>query len=102
MISVQPHEALQISFNNAIYRHEDILRRIFSILKDPHQSLVCKFWHAINSSWKTYKLILEMYNQQEFMTRFTIQLPLRSGEEYIEQVKQIFVCVQLLVKKAGI
>ena len=102
MIRVRPHETLQTSFNDAIYHHEDILRRIFSILKDPHQSLVCKFWHAINSSWITYKLILEMYNQQEFMTRFTIQLPLQPGEEYISRVKQIFVSVQALVKAAGI
>lgn len=87
-----PHEGL----------NEDILRHIFLILKDPHQFLVCQFWHTVNSGWKTYRLILEIYNQQEFMTRFTTQLPLQSGEEYVERVKQIFVCVHELVKTAGI
>jgi hypothetical protein len=43
-----------------------------------------------------------MYNRQEFMTRFVIQLPIRSKDEYIEQVKQIFVCVQARVQAAVI
>ena len=89
-------------FNDLILHTEDILRRIFLILKDPYQSLVCKFWHKVNSGPETYRSILEMYNRQEFMTRFTIQLSLRSKEEYIEQVKQIFVCVQARVQAAGI
>src|SRR5579872_6652546 len=99
---VRPPEPLSISFNEAIKHQEDILRHIFFILKDPHQSLVCEFWRKINSSWKTYKLILEMYNPQEFMTHFTIQLPLQSNEGYICRVKQIFACVQSMVKAAGI
>ena len=102
MITLRPSETLQINFNHAIYYNHDILRRIFLILKDPYQSLVCKFWQQVNSSWETYKLILEMYNQQKFMIRFTLQLPIPVQKENIKQVKQIFASVQALVKANGI
>jgi hypothetical protein len=78
------------------------LRGIISILKDPSQSLVCKFWCFTNRSDETYRLILCMYSQEKFMARFTTQLPFSSSQMYIERVNQIFVSVWTLVKEAGI
>jgi hypothetical protein len=95
---VQPRR----NFNDLICHNEDILRYIFSILKNPNLSLVCKSWYEVNRSPETYQWILGEYNQQEFMTRFTIQLPLQAGEEYIGRVKQIFDSVQAMVKAAKI
>src|SRR5579872_4520091 len=88
-------------FQDMTQHEEGLLRHIFVILKDPNLSLVCKSWHKVNSSPETYRQILNIYNQQEFMTRFTIQISLPAGKEYIEQVKQIFASVQSLVKGAG-
>ncbi len=97
-----PIQPLQISLNAAICDNVDILRHFFCILKDPNQSLVCRFWHEVNSNAETYRLILVVYNQQKFMTRFTTELPLQSAEEYFSRVKQIFFDVQALVQVAGI
>ncbi len=97
-----PIQPLQMSLNAAICDNVDILRRFFWILKDPNQSLVCRFWHEVNSSAETYRLILVVYNQQKFMTRFTTKLPLQSAEAYFIRVKQIFFDVQELVQVAEI
>jgi hypothetical protein len=90
------------SFNDLIHHNEDLLRHIFSILKDPHQSLVCKLWHKVNNSSETYRLILEMYRRQEFMARFTVQLPYADSCAYIKYVQQIFADVNFMVLRAGI
>src|SRR5579872_7088117 len=99
---VRPQEPSLINFNEAIGYCEDALRHIFTILKDPRLSLVCQFWHAINSSCKTYEQILMMYNQQAFMTRFTIEFPLKTEAENIDRVRGVFNYVRDLVEYAGI
>lgn len=102
MINIQP--TTQTSFNDLIRYDQNALRHLFTILKDPNLSRVCKFWRHVNSSWETYQLIWKIYRQQEFMAGLFRPFSVQYGNEYmyIEEVKRIFASVCSQVKGACI
>jgi Leucine-rich repeat (LRR) protein len=81
----------------------DVIQIIFSDVKDPRISAVCKLWENINSSFEVHHLILSDYRNESSMKYYIDHLPERMDtNETINTIKYLFNFINKKIHLNGI